>query len=114
MALRLVRYLYIDDDTGRLVADCADAPRHQVPGVLNRAAAGSAVEIPILDASGRVPADQGAPVAQASSPLPTPTAENEGTIMTHQHEDPLTKTEVVMCVRNSAGAYEWIEIAEST
>ncbi|MBA7551278.1 hypothetical protein ES705_43817 [subsurface metagenome] len=44
------------------------------------------------------------------NPLPPPGPEWEGIIVTRNEE----KTDVSLCVLNSAGGYEWIKIGEST
>jgi len=104
MALRMVKYLYVNDENGQLVADCV---------------AGPAVHIPSLDDNGHVLADQ-TRFEKIASPLPPANAENEGRIVTHQHSSgalagpPYTKTQIYICVRSAAGDYEWIKIGEST
>ena len=45
------------------------------------------------------------------SPIPTPSPEWEGITMTHRDEG---KTDVLLCIKNSIGTYEWIKISEST
>ncbi len=44
---------------------------------------------------------------------PAPSPEWEGVTVTHREVDG-GKTDVLVCVVNSAGAYEWIKIGEST
>ncbi len=44
---------------------------------------------------------------------PTPGPEWEGVTVTHREADG-EKTDVLMCLLNSAGEYEWIKIGEST
>lgn len=45
------------------------------------------------------------------NPLPTPGPEWEGQTVSFVEDE---KTELVACLRNSQGDYEWIEIGEST
>ncbi len=42
---------------------------------------------------------------------PTPGPEWEGVTVTHRDGG---KTDVLLCIQNSAGGYEWIKIGEST
>ncbi len=103
MALLKVKNLYFDDETGQLVADCACGAR--------------SVMGPILT-DGRIPAGQAAVPEKIGSPLPPAGIANEGRIITHETvphgQAPCGKTEVLMCVQNSDGDYEWTELAEST
>jgi len=102
MGRRVVKYLYVDDETGLLVADCEG---------------GSAVIGAVLE-NGRLPASRAPHFEKFGSPLPDPSPDWEGIIVTHGHpgskERPGPKTEVLLCVQNSEGVYEWIEIGEST
>ena len=73
MTLRLVKYLYYDDETGQLVLDCGGP---------------SAVRLATL-VQGRIPCDQAAfPAEKIGSPLPPADAEHEGRIITHE-TDPM-------------------------
>jgi len=46
------------------------------------------------------------------SPIPTPGPEWEGITLIHVHSG--EKTELLTCLQNSTGGYEWIKIGEST
>ena len=46
---------------------------------------------------------------ESSTPAPGP--EWEGVTVTHREEG---KTDVLLCLQNSVGAYEWIKVGEST
>ena len=94
MRLRRVKYLYVDDETNHLVADCEGGPR-VVGVVLNQ---------------GRLPADQAPPIEEVN-PVPPAGPEWEGQTVRYREDG---KTELLVCVQNSAGVYEWIEIGEST
>jgi len=101
MARRLVKHIYVEDDTGELILDL-----------------GSKSEKGVVLLNGRLPTNFAPLLLKVASPLPTPGSDNEGEIITHGHtgtpEVPGEKTEVLICVRNSVGAYQWIEIGEST
>ncbi|MBA7468427.1 hypothetical protein ES707_03677 [subsurface metagenome] len=55
--------------------------------------------------------EQAAPLKKLVNPLPPPPGpEWEGMVVTCNEE----KTDVLICILNSVGGYEWIKIGEST
>ena len=54
--------------------------------------------------------EQKAALKKIPNPLPQPSREWEGIIVTYNEE----KTDVSLCVLNSIGTYEWIKLGEST
>ena len=101
MARRLVKYLYFDDDTGELIVDL-----------------GSKSEKAAVLVNGRLASVHSAHFQKVGSPLPAPGPRWEGIIVTHGHpgtkEQAGDKTEVLVCLQNSEGEFEWIELGEST
>ena len=101
MARREVKHLYVDEETGDLILDL-----------------GSKSEKGIVLVNGRLPIKDTPHFEQLQTPLPTPGPAYEGIIVTHGHPathgHPGSKTEVLLCLKNSEGNYEWIEIGEST
>lgn len=64
-----------------------------------------------VNESGRIPSDQSPPAPEIGSPMPEAGPDWEGLTVTHNEGG---KTEVLICIQNSQGGYEWIEIGEST
>ncbi len=56
--------------------------------------------------------EQAPPVQQVFSPIPPAGPEWEGITLNHTHLG--GKTELMTCLQNQSGVYEWIKIAEST
>ena len=52
-------------------------------------------------------------VPAIGSPMPSANADNEGRMIRHR-EGSGSKTEVFVCLKNSAGDFEWIKTGEST
>jgi len=102
MARRKVKHIFVDDDTGLLIAECEGGPVVMAAALLN----------------GRLPATHSAHFQKIGSPLPVPGPSWEGIIVSHgnpgSQEHQGDKTEVLVCLQNSEGAYEWIELGEST
>ena len=94
MGRRRVKYLYVDDDSGVLVADCEGGPA-VVGAVLNH---------------GRLPANQAPPIEEVN-PVPSAGPEWLGRTVRYREDG---KTELLCCLQNSAGGYEWVEVGEST
>lgn len=106
MTLQKVKHLYLDEK-GRLLADIEGWESAVDRTPLRQ----RAVAVVCLDESGKIPSDQSPPAPKIGSPLPEPGPDWEGLTVIHREGG---KTEVMMCVQNSAEDYEWIEIGEST
>ncbi|MBA7694882.1 hypothetical protein ES703_103497 [subsurface metagenome] len=110
MSHKKVKTLSVDDD-GRLVAELEGGTR-AVFG-FTEASLGQPGGIAQLNRDGKVPPDSLPPTFQKMfSPLPEAGPEWEGLTLNHEH--PGEKTELMICIRNSGGGYEWIKIGEST
>ena len=112
--LRLVKYLYVDDD-GNLVASTWDGVGSVGIGMGLLGKAGGVAK---LDGNGKLPVDEMTPFLPEIDHLPPAGPTYEGhpvRVKLSSEQTPSgTKTELFVCVMNTQDQYEWVKLSEST
>lgn len=112
--LRLVKYLYVDDD-GNLIAETWSGV---IAIGLPKSLLGKPGGVAMLDGNGHLPPAEMTPFLPQLDALPPAGPNYTGTpvrVKLPSDETPSgTKSEIFVCVMSSQDEYQWVKLAEST